>query len=143
LAIFPPWAVEEIACVYNYVFKRYDPIFAEVAEDPKKYRANYPWLPDYNESLGDHGSDLDISEEGEQFRTPVSALIGFLILPRGIFRSEYLEGSTALGLPFLHKVTSDVGLEAKRELITDNLSTIYPSLPHALEEEPASYIYSP
>ena len=65
LAIFQPWEVEEIGCVYDFLFRQYDILFKQVAAHPSQYQANYRFMDDFNSEDGSHCSKRDISEEGK------------------------------------------------------------------------------
>jgi hypothetical protein len=65
LAIFQPWEVEEIGCVYDFLSRQYDTLFKQVAEHPSKYQANYRFMDDFNSEDESHCSKQDISEEGK------------------------------------------------------------------------------
>jgi hypothetical protein len=65
LAIFQPWEVEEVGCVYDFLSREYDTLFKQVAEHPSKYQANYRFMDDFNSEDESHCSKQDISEEGK------------------------------------------------------------------------------
>ncbi|KAI9877686.1 MAG: hypothetical protein M1830_003128 [Pleopsidium flavum] len=125
LSLFPPWEVEEICCVHDYLYRRLSTPFDEVAQH-----------------------DVEMGELGLNSRIYLGKTPNVLVVPHSLthlmlkmtfdtgggFDDEYKEFYLSLGLTFLYKILNQSQYEEWRELILDNIYTDYDFLVQALEK---------
>ncbi|KAI9753605.1 MAG: hypothetical protein M4579_005069 [Chaenotheca gracillima] len=121
LSIFPPWEVEEIACVRDYIFNLYKEGYREIAED--LMRRGYPRpLETGKEFYSDEETELnnclnDVEQDD---------------------RAEYCLGS---GILFLRRFLSSANFEQRRNLLLYGRGVTLADLSETLTEPSSDVIY--
>ncbi len=124
LSLYPPWEVEELCCVHDYIYRRLSAPFDEVAQ--------------HDVEMGELGLNSRICG-----KIPIAPIVpnslNLLMLKFTFgsgegFDDEYKEHYLSLGLTFLHKILNKSKYEEWREMILDNIYTDYDFLVQALEK---------
>lgn len=109
---FPPWEVEEIACIRDYIIGRYAQLFA-------KHEHELPRHPSQGPPEDSSGDDMPFED---------------------IMLEHYQERCMSHGLSFLRRISQASTFEQVR-MLRKNLIDTHFFLTRTLEEEPYDYVY--